>query len=75
MKHRSEGARLIKDGLVLVDGAPAKPAATVRPGQRIRVETPRSLREWEVLEIPEGSVRKSERARYARLLDERSREP
>lgn len=75
MKHRSEGARLIREGLVLLDGAPAKPAATVRAGQRIRVETPRSVREWEVLEVPEGSVRKSERGRYARLLDERPVEP
>ena len=34
----------------------------------------RTVREWEVLEVPQGTVRRSERDRYARLVGETRRE-
>jgi ribosomal 50S subunit-recycling heat shock protein len=74
VKRRPEAARLIRGGFVFVDDQPAKAAVRVRPGQRIRVETSRSVRVYEVLELPAGrSVSKSEYARYARLVESSER--
>jgi ribosomal 50S subunit-recycling heat shock protein len=74
VKQRTEAARLLRDGRVLVDGRPVKPASSVRPGQRIRVEAGRAVTEWEVLEVPRGSVPRADRDRYARRTAERPRE-
>lgn len=40
LPSRSAAARLIDDGLVLVDGAPARKRHSVRTGERIEVEVP-----------------------------------
>jgi ribosomal 50S subunit-recycling heat shock protein len=74
VKRRTEAARWLKDGRVLVDGQPAKPAGEVRVGQRLRVEEKRRVREWEVLQVPGGNVPKSAYAEYARLLSEEAKE-
>ncbi len=74
LKRRTLAARLLKNGHILVDGQPAKPATLVKPGQRIRVEDARHVRTWEVLEVPEGNVSKAEFPKYARLLEERRRD-
>ncbi len=74
LKRRTLAARLLKNGHILVDGRPAKPAASVRPGQEVRVEGPRTVTTWEVVAIPEGNVPKSDYPLFARLLDERPRD-
>lgn len=74
MKQRTEAARLLRDGRILVDGRPAKPAAPVRAGQRIRVDAGRSVAEWEVLEVPRGRVPRADRDRYARRTADPPRE-
>ncbi len=66
IKRRTEAARLLKEGRILVDDRPAKPAAEVRPGQRLKISGPRGVTRWEILEIPAGNVPKSESERYAR---------
>ena len=65
VKRRSEAARLLSEGRVTVDGRPAKPAAAVAVGQRVRVEGVRAVTEWEVLEVPTGNVPSSQYGRYA----------
>ncbi|NNE42981.1 MAG: hypothetical protein HKN12_02120 [Gemmatimonadetes bacterium] len=74
-RQRTSAARSLKAGLVLVDGAPAKPASTVRAGQRLRVEAGREVREWEVLEVPSGTVPRSARDQYVRLVSTQPRDP
>ena len=74
LKRRTLAARLLKNGQILVDDHPAKPAAEVRPGQRVRVEGPRTVTTWEVLAIPERNVSKADYALYARLLVEQRRD-
>jgi len=74
VKRRTEAARWLKDGRVLVDGLPAKAAGEARAGQRLRVEEKRRVREWEVLAVPAGNVPKSAYGDYARLLSEEARE-
>jgi ribosomal 50S subunit-recycling heat shock protein len=74
VKRRTEAARLLKGGRVLVDGQPAKPAAEARPGQRLEVRESRRVRTWEVLAIPAGNVPKKSYGDYARLLAEEPRD-
>ena len=74
VKRRTEAARWLKDGRVLVDGRRAKPAAEARVGQRLRVEEKRRVREWEVLALPAGNVPRSAYGDYARLLSEEAKE-
>jgi ribosome-associated heat shock protein Hsp15 len=74
LKRRTLAAQLLRNGLILVDGQPAKPATVVRPGQRVRIEGPRLVKTWEVLGVPEGNVRKADGALYARLLEETRRD-
>lgn len=73
VKRRSEATRLLKEGRVQVDGRVAKPALAAAAGQHVRVDGPRSITEWEVLEVPPGNVPKSEQARYAVLRSETPR--
>jgi len=76
VKRRTEAARWLRDGRVLVDGHPAKPAHDVRPGQRIRVEGgARGPAEWIVHEIPAGNVPKAHYSRYAERVDAASPGP
>ena len=74
LKRRPLAARLLKNGRILVDDQPAKPATPVRVGQTLLVEGPRTVRRWEVLAIPTGNVPKTETTRYARLLEETRRD-
>jgi 23S rRNA pseudouridine1911/1915/1917 synthase len=39
-RSRSQIQRLIKDGLVLIDGRPTRPSATVRSGETVAIELP-----------------------------------
>ena len=66
IKRRTEAARLLKNGVILVDDVPAKPASEARPGTTLRIETETQRSTWEILEIPTGNVAKRDYERYAR---------
>jgi ribosomal 50S subunit-recycling heat shock protein len=74
LKRRTLAARLLRNGRILVDDQPAKPATTVRVGQTLRIEGARFVRTWEVLAIPLGNVAKADRESHARLIEETRRE-
>jgi len=68
VKRRTLAKRLSDEGNVQVGGSTAKPSTVVRPGDRIRVQIGMQIVEYEVLELSERAVPKSERDRYARLV-------
>lgn len=74
IKHRTEAKLACEHGSVKVGGVAVKPSRPVREGQRITIAYPRRVLEVEVLGIPEGSVRRSERHRYYRVVGERLRD-
>jgi ribosome-associated heat shock protein Hsp15 len=74
IKHRTEAKRACESGAVTISGHAVKPGKTVQEGQKIRIAYPRRILEVEVLEIPPGGVRKSERDRYYRILEDRARD-
>jgi len=73
IKHRTEAKEACEHGAVTVAGVRAKPGRTVEEGQRIRIAYPRRFLEVEVLALPGGNVRKSDRDRYYRIVEERER--
>jgi len=70
VKRRTEAARLLREGRVYADDHAVKPAVEARAGMRLRVEGPRGVTLWEVLEVPEGNVRKADYGKYAARLDD-----
>jgi ribosomal 50S subunit-recycling heat shock protein len=75
VKRRTEAARLLREGRVLVDGRAAKPASEARPGQRIRVDGPRGVTCWTVLDVPTGNVRRADYGKYAGRVDDAGEDP
>ncbi len=73
IKQRAEAKRACEHGAVTISGVRAKPGRSVEEGQRIRIAYPRRVLEVEVLAVPEGNVRKCERDRYYRIVEERER--
>lgn len=55
-KSRSLAVTAIRSGHARVNDAPAKPAHTVRPGDRIAVKTGTLLRTFRVLALPRSRV-------------------
>ncbi|MCK4546628.1 MAG: RNA-binding S4 domain-containing protein [Candidatus Eisenbacteria sp.] len=70
IKHRAEAKRACDHGAVAIDGQPAKPGRSVEVGQRVRIAYPRRFLEVEVLMVPEGNVRKTEREKCYRVVEE-----
>lgn len=68
VKRRTLAKRLSDEGNVQVSGSTAKPSTEVRPGDRIRVQIGMQIAEYEVLELSDRAVPKSERDRYTRLI-------
>jgi ribosome-associated heat shock protein Hsp15 len=74
IKHRTDAKQACEHGAVTVLGRTVKPSRKVEEGQRIRIAYPRRILEVEVLAIPRGSVKKSERENYYRVVEARERE-
>ncbi|HCA46347.1 MAG TPA: RNA-binding protein [Armatimonadetes bacterium] len=74
VKRRTLAKRLSDEGNVRVNGSIAKPSSDVKPGDRIRLQIGMQTAEYEVLELSERAVPKSEREGYARMVhSERAR--
>lgn len=72
-KTRSQANRACAEGRVWLNDALARPARTVRPGDRIRWRDPigRFEQEVEILEVPEGRVSRAEAREMVRMLERR----
>lgn len=58
--------------MVTVNNKPAKPGKTVNPHDIIRIDFLRRVLEVEIIELPEGNVRKTEASHcYSILRDEK----
>lgn len=55
---RSAATAAITRGEARLNGRAAKPSHAVKPGDRITLESPGSLRTWELLELPRRSMSK-----------------
>jgi ribosome-associated heat shock protein Hsp15 len=75
-KTRSRASEALKAGHVKLRGRSARPASTVKPGDRITVTLPGVKRELEILEIPARSVSKEEaRHLYREISREETEKP
>lgn len=68
VKRRTLAKRLSDEGNVQIDGKTVKPSTDVSPGDRIRVQIGMQIAEYEVLDVAERPVPKSDRDDYARLV-------
>jgi ribosomal 50S subunit-recycling heat shock protein len=64
IRRRSQARDACQDGRVTLDGRSTKPAAQVRPGNIIRVQTRSEVSSWKILILPNRSVSKKERSDY-----------
>jgi ribosomal 50S subunit-recycling heat shock protein len=68
VKRRSVAKDLADNGMIKVNGRPAKPALDLNEKDIVSVSGKRSIT-IEILKIPKGSVKKSEREEYYKILD------
>lgn len=67
--HRTHAKQACEQGLVEVDGQPAKPSTPVKVDQEITLRLGMSVRRYRVLQIPPRPVSKAERDNYTQLLN------
>ena len=68
VKHRSIAKKACDKGLVLINGALAKPSKKVHVGDIIKMTLYGFILECEITEIPKGNVGKSDVQNYYKLL-------
>ena len=73
--QRSAARRACDAGQVWVEGQPAKASREIRVGEVLRLCTPDSELEAEIVAIPEHPVPKKERQRYCRIIRVEGRAP
>lgn len=61
--------------MVTVNGNKAKPGKTVKQHDTIRIDFGRRTLVVEIVEIPDGSVRKSDASRYYTILSDEKVDP
>jgi ribosomal 50S subunit-recycling heat shock protein len=66
--RRAVAKSACEQGLIEINGKPAKPAAEVRVGDRLLLRIGLRVAEYEVLATPTRAVAKTAREDYARLL-------
>jgi ribosomal 50S subunit-recycling heat shock protein len=71
-KSRSQTARNCREERILLDGAPVRPAAPVRPENVITILNPLgdTLKRIRLLRIPERQISRKDAADYYELLNE-----
>ncbi len=73
--RRTQAKRACDEGLVEVEGQPAKPSTEVAVGQEITVRLGMSVRRYRILQLPRRPVPKKERDCYTELLNSEQIEP
>lgn len=74
-RQRRAARQACDAGQVWVAGEPARASREVRVGEILRLRTPDSELEAEILAIPEHPVARKERQRYCRIIRAESRTP
>jgi ribosomal 50S subunit-recycling heat shock protein len=69
VKSRSAAKSLCDAGRVLVDGAPARAASTLREGHRLLIQFPRRTIRLEVRVVPERQLSKARSRQCYTVLD------
>jgi len=69
-KSRSIAKSLCDEGRVSINGSAARAAATVHPGDRVRVRFAERALEIELLEVPAKQASKPDAPRFYRILSE-----
>jgi len=70
VKSRSAAKAMCDAGRVLVDGAPARAASTLRAGHRLLIQFPRRTVRLEVHVVPERQLSKARSRQCYTILDE-----
>jgi len=68
LKRRTQAKELCDEGKIFINGKEAKAGARIKVGQIIVIEFKRRRLEVEVLEVPEGNVRKFDADKLYRIL-------
>jgi ribosomal 50S subunit-recycling heat shock protein len=71
IKRRSVAKEICEQGVVRINGHPAKSGKSVRAGNRIEMDFYNRFLSIEVIKIPTGMVPKKEREGYYKVLDDR----
>jgi ribosomal 50S subunit-recycling heat shock protein len=74
LKTRSLVKTATDEGMVFVNGRRAKPAAIVRLGDVVEIDTPRFYKKIKVIDLPVKNMRKTEAVNLYDLLEEREKE-
>ena len=74
-RRRTEAKRACDNGIVSLDGHPAKASRDVRPGQRLGIRFTDRILEVEILEVPQGNVSKKAALSYYRIIRDEYRKP
>ena len=74
IKHRSEAKQACENGIVRVDGQPAKSGRTVKIGQRIAVDFTDRYLEIEILGLPQENVPKTRARQFYRVVKDQEKE-
>ncbi len=69
-KTRSFGEKLIESSKVHINGKPCKPAATVKVGDLITIETPFKRSTYKINELAERSVPRNKASELTTLIGE-----
>ena len=73
-RRRSEAKRACDNGIVTLDGRPAKPGQTVGPGRRLSISFLDRYLELEILKLPRGNVSRADARTYYEVLRDEARE-
>lgn len=74
VKRRSEARRACDNGIVTVDGQPAKAGRELRVGQRVCIAFTDRLIEFEIAALPRGNVSKRDAPACYRVIREEIQE-
>ncbi len=74
IKRRSEAKRACDNGIVTVEGQPAKASRLVQPGQRVAIGFMDRYLEIEILGLPEGNISKASARDYYGVIRDEARE-
>jgi len=74
LKTRSLVKTATDEGMVFINGRQAKPAAMIKLGDVIEIDTPRFYKKIKVIDLPAKNMRKDEAINLYDLLEERAKE-
>ncbi|RUM43262.1 MAG: RNA-binding S4 domain-containing protein [Desulfurobacterium sp.] len=75
VKRRSQAKELCDDGVVKVNGQPAKPAKEIKPGDVVEIDTISRYLKFRVLQVPDSkNVSKKKAKELVEILEDRKKD-